>query len=78
MKYMKLVQTSAYKQKSDLCGFQGDWGNEAADALAKQALKHDRIMEVAFSKAESKAKIRNNIMKAWQKQWEEGMSFIQY
>lgn len=47
-------------------------GNEAADALAKQALNHDRIMEVAFSKAESKAKIRNNIMKEWQKQWDEG------
>lgn len=56
-------------------------GNEAADALAKQALKHDRIMEVSFSKAESKAKVRNNIMKAWQKQWDEGKKgrhFIQY
>ncbi len=52
--------------------------NEAADVLAKQALKHDIIMEVAFSKAESKVKMRNNIMKILQKQWEEGMSFIQY
>ncbi len=46
--------------------------NEAADALAKQALKHDIIMEVAFSKAESKVKIRNIIMKILQKQWDEG------
>jgi len=46
--------------------------------MAMQALKHEKnIMEVAFSKAESKAKIRNNIMKVWQKQWDEGRSFIQ-
>ncbi len=43
-----------------------------ADSLAKQALKQDRIMEVAFSRAKAKAVIRNNIMTVWQKHWDEG------
>lgn len=38
-------------------------GNEMADVLAKQALKQDRIMEVPYSKAETKAIIHNNIIK---------------
>ncbi len=45
--------------------------NEMADVLAKQALKQDRIMEVPYSKAEIKAIIRINIIKSWQKQWDE-------
>lgn len=38
-----------------------------ADSVAKQTLKQDRIMEVAFRKAEARAVIWSNIKTAWQK-----------
>ena len=40
--------------------------NEMADSLAKQSLNQERIMEVAFSKAEAKTVIRSSIMTDWQ------------
>ncbi len=47
-------------------------GNEEADRLAKQALKHAQIdIRVSMSKTEVKGLIANEIKK-WQKEWDSG------
>uniref|UniRef100_A0A671QEF9 Reverse transcriptase domain-containing protein n=1 Tax=Sinocyclocheilus anshuiensis TaxID=1608454 RepID=A0A671QEF9_9TELE len=48
-------------------------GNEEADHLAKQALRHAQIdIKVSMSKAEVKGLIANEIRKKWQKEWDSG------
>ncbi len=48
-------------------------GNEEADCLAKQALKHAQIdIKVSMSKSEVKGLIANEIRKKWQKEWDSG------
>ncbi|XP_013870655.1 uncharacterized protein LOC106522257 [Austrofundulus limnaeus] len=46
-------------------------GNDMADYLAKQSLKQDRVMNIAFSKSEMKSIIKKQIISEWQKIWEE-------
>ncbi len=47
-------------------------GNEEADHLAKQALKHAQIDKVSMSKTEVKGLIANEIRNKWQKEWDSG------
>ena len=47
--------------------------DQMAVTLAKQALKQDRVMEVAFIKTKAKSIIRSSIMTVWQKHWDEGI-----
>ena len=43
-------------------------GNESVDALGKQALKHEEIMDISLSKSEAKGITKRNI-KEWQHSW---------
>ncbi len=50
----------------------GNKGNEKVDALAKQALKREEIMDISLSKSEAKGIIERNVMKEWQLRWDTG------
>ena len=42
------------------------------DASAKQALKYEQIMDIAFSKMEAKGIIKSYLIKKWQHSWDTG------
>lgn len=47
-------------------------GKEMEKSLAKRALKRDRTVDGAFSRAEANALIRSDISMVRQKRWDEG------
>lgn len=44
-------------------------GNEEVDRLAKQTLKHNRILQVPYSKSEAKTFIKAYARSKWQEYW---------
>ena len=75
MRYMKLYRF----KRMNICitfmwfpAHRGIKDNEIVDASAKQALKHEQIMDIVFSKMEAKGIIKSYLIKEWQHSWDTG------